>query len=287
MSKVYLGIIAALFIGIATIVGAELAKQLHPIILIIFAYLLSVIFLFPLSFLLKEKLQFKELIKNKKEFLMIVLGMSIIGTLILTFGFSLTPAVHAIFLLRTEPIFVLVFSYFLLKEKITKKKFVLVTMLIIGSFLLITSGELKQFTSIHLGDLLVTLSMGIFAYTYIASKKIMEKINSTTLTLSANLVAGILLFPIILFLTKDLANFTLTNFYYLLTYTLLFFVFGLYFFFKSLKYIKPWIVSCLLTLGLTVGVVFALIWLKDTLTITQWIGGTILLISSYFISKES
>lgn len=281
---VYFGIFASVFVGAGTIFLSKVSKLLNPIIITVFASLFSIVFLVLLSYLFKEKLEFKKLFKYKKELLIIVLGRGIIGAILIAIGFSLTSAIHGLFLLRTEPIFVTLFAFLFFKEKITLKQILLIFTMLLGAFLLITSFNLNAFQSYYLGDLLIILSMAILASVYPATAKIMKHTDSTTLTIATNFLSGLILLPFIFFIPF---NMTLESGILLGAYTLLFFVFGLYFFFKALRSVKPWIVSSLMALELFIGILLALVWIGDKLTWIQWIGGIIILIGAYFITKEA
>lgn len=79
---------------------------------------------------------------HPRDFISIMLLRGVIGVIALTYGFSLTNATRAVFLLRLEPVFVLVASAIFLGEKITSKKIFLSSALIFGAFLITTNGNI-------------------------------------------------------------------------------------------------------------------------------------------------
>lgn len=282
--NVYLGILASIFVGTGVVFASQLAKSLSPILALSFCYILSLPFLLLLSYINREKIQFNRVIFKNKNLWKIILGRSILGSLILIFGFKLTSPINSLFLLRTEPFFVVIASYFLLKQKINFRQFLMMLLMAVGAFIFVTSFNFNVFTSVYLGDILIILAMAILSYTYVATFNMMKSANSMTITFLSNLVAGVVLLPAVLFIPF---KFTQDVIFFLTGYTLLFYVFGLYFFFKSLVHLKPWIVSSLLTLELIAGSTLAFFWLKDTINSTQLFGGIIILLASYFISGEA
>lgn len=156
-----------------------------------------------------------------------------------------------------------------------------------GGFLITTSGDFSVFTEYKIGDLLVILSLAFFAYTYIPCRKLSQKINPLNSTFVTTMLGDLLLIPITLILTP-ISSFYLSSYGILvmMAYALFLGVIGISLWYKSLETVKLWIVSSILTIGTVAGALFAFFWLKETLNTVQIIGGTIVLISSFLISKE-
>jgi probable blue pigment (indigoidine) exporter len=187
---------------------------------------------------------------------------------------------------RLEPIFVIILSYIFLREKPNMKQIVIILIMIFGAFLFSTGGNINIISQTQVGDLIILFSLLFFAYSYIPTKKIGNEINSVTVTTVNNLISGLILFVIMLFLPINLITITIGNIWLLLAYVIFFYVFVLYFLFASMKKTKAWVVSSLLSLSAVVGAFIAYLWLGETMNIIQIIGATIILISSYFIVKK-
>ena len=283
-------VLAAIFIGISVIAGAEASKQINPVAVACISLILSVIFLIPLSFILRERIKIKELIrKNLKNATANMLLRSVLGNIFLYLGFSLTSAIKAVFLLGFEPAFVVIIGFILLKEKISLKQIILIFLIIAGAFLLSTNGRWDIFSTAQIGDLLIIIALFLFACSYIPAQDVVKKTNSATLTVFSNLVGGLILIPIaFIVFNVNVQSLNLTHSVLILIFanTILFSVFGLFCFYNALKSTKKWIVSSLLQLAPIPGAIIAYIWLGDTLNFVQLVGAGIILVSSYLIARE-
>jgi drug/metabolite transporter (DMT)-like permease len=287
LSGEILATLAAIFLGLAIPLGAQGSKQFGTFQIAVYSSLISIVFLVPFSFIIKEKIQIKKYLTSYfKEAIQVVASRSIFGTLLYFYGVSLTTAIHSAFMFRLEPIFVIILSYIFLREKPNMKQIVIILIMIFGAFLFSTGGNINIISQTQVGDLIILFSLLFFAYSYIPTKKIGNEINSVTVTTVNNLISGLILFVIMLFLPINLITITIGNIWLLLAYVIFFYVFVLYFLFASMKKTKAWVVSSLLSLSAVVGAFIAYLWLGETMNIIQIIGATIILISSYFIVKK-
>jgi drug/metabolite transporter (DMT)-like permease len=288
ISGTYFAIFAAALIGASIVFSAEATKQMNPVAFAFVTLLLSVVFLVPLSFVIREKLKLKEILgKNSRNTFASIFLRTVFGNIFLYLGFSLTSAVKAVFLLGFEPAFVVIASVIFLKEKLSSKQIILIIILIIGAFLLSTNGRLDIFSTAQLGDLFVVIAVFLFACSYIPAQDVVKKTNSTTLAIFSNLVGGLILIPVA-FTIFNVQSLNLNSSVIPLIFanTILFSVFALFCFYTALKTTKKWIVSSLLQLAPIPGAIIAYIWLGDTLNFVQLVGAGIILVSSYLIARE-
>ena len=282
-----LAILSSIFIGISVPIAVVASREIGVFQVTAYTSLLSVIFLVALSIIAREKIQFKKaLTKYFKYSISIVIARPIIGSLLLIYGFSLTTAIHSSFMMRLEPIFVTTMSYIFLKDKVSLKQISLIILMIIGAFLLSTSGSIELITQTQIGDLFVILSLLFFSYAYIPAKKIGKEINPMTITIVNNLIGGFALFLIMLFLPINPLSVNFDNAWLLFGFVFSFSVIGLYLYFAALRKTKPWIVSSLLSLSAVVGAAIGYFWLNETINSIQILGAFIILISSYLIAKK-
>lgn len=123
-SVILFAFLSAISIGIGTVFQAEGAKIINPITLVMYATLITALFLYIIIKFSKNKIGIKEMLKNyKKEILTIILLRIVLGSILLSIGLKYTSAVKALVLLRLEPVFIILYGYFLLKEAITKNSF--------------------------------------------------------------------------------------------------------------------------------------------------------------------
>ena len=279
--------VSTVFLAFSIVIGATAAKVIHPLVLITLSSLLSIVFLFILSKLSREKIELRKLFSYKKDLLSLVVSRSLIGTLLLMVGFSMVAAVRAVFLVRLEPILVFIISIFLLKEKIKIKKVGLLIVLLFGALVFATNGSFDVLTTITLGDLIVVLAMLFLAYSYIPSSKLSKKVNTNTLTVGANILQIVVFLPLVLIFIPNQISLGVNSIYLILVYTITFYVLGLFLWFKSLKNIKPWVVASILSLEPIAGALLAFFWLGQTLSTVQIFGGAIMIIATYFIAREN
>lgn len=144
----------------------------------------------------------KKLFYIKLKDTWIFFGAGVLGTLglNLSYNYSITElslSLSAI-LLSLAPIFVVIFSFFLFKEKITSIKIWCMILAIVGSIL--ASGVFEDMTTMHWSfkGIIVGLFAAIFYSLYsIFSKIAMErKYDALTITLYSTLAITIVLFPL-------------------------------------------------------------------------------------------
>lgn len=278
-------LLASIFIGFSFVFSSQANKAMNPITFTMLSSLLSSLILFLGMKLLKRNLGIKKLLKeNYKEVIQIVLFRAFLGSLILNFGMKFTNATRASFLSRLEPMFVLFLSYFFLKEKVKTRQIFLVLSLIFGGFLISFSGDLSTFTTYNLGDLLVVVSLLFFSYSYFPAQKAMKKTSPQTITIVTNFFAGLTLLSFIFLTHSSTLAINTSALFLLLGYTFTFSILGLSLWYLSLKTVKPWIVSSLLSLTPIFSSILAYFWLKEILTKIQLIGASIILLTSFYLS---
>lgn len=283
------GLIAAVlspfFSSIATVFKSGAAKELTPLFVVSIGGIIGSILLFAIAKLLKEKISFEKIKNCWKELSSLIILRFILGELFLTIGLSQTSAVKAIFFTKIEPYFVLLIAWIFLKERIRRKHFVFLTIHLVGALILSTGGNLKFLNQIHVGDLLIILSMGFFASSYTFGAKLSHNLGAITSNALSMGIASLILLPImLLYLPIPLHN--TQGLVYLFVYVFLFNVIALTLWFASLKTVKGWMVSALRYIGPALGAPVAYILFKETLSFTQIIGAGIILTTSFLITRE-
>ena len=156
-------------------------------------------------------------------------------------GLNLTSPIDASIIITSIPVMVLVFSVFLLKEKITFNKMFGITIGGIGAVLLIWYGNTAQGTSSFLGNLLVFLNACSYGLYLVIIKPLMKKYHSITLISWVFLYGFIFMFPFGIgdLLSTDFSSFDL-NTYLVIAYVVVFTTFFAYLFnIYALNYVSP------------------------------------------------
>ncbi len=282
-----LAIISPFFSSIATVLSATATKLLAPIFVSGVGGILGGLILLFSMLIAKEKINLPEIKRNYKDIIKMVFLRGIFGMGMFSIGLSLTDGIKAIFFTKMEPYFVLGLYWFLFKEKIQKSHIFLLAIHVMGAFILSTGGNFLSFGRVQLGDLFVILAMLFFALSYIPGRKLSQNLGAKASTMVTIGIGGTVLFLVSLFFVPShVWDVTSVGWIYLISSTILFNVFGLTFWFASLKNVKGWMVSALRALGPIAGAPFAYFMFKEVLSPLQIIGGLIVIITSALIVRE-
>ena len=142
-----------------------------------FLFWSSVLSLIALLFAAVAKKKVKNFFKYKFHDWLYIVFLGFLGTylyyILLYFGYAQAQGIEVLVLQYSWPIFVVILSIFILKEKFTWKKLLTILLGFTGVFLVMTKGN---FTQIHLEnfwvDILVILAAVAFASFSVLSKKV-------------------------------------------------------------------------------------------------------------------
>ena len=158
----------------------------------------------------------KERVEKKDLFLLLICGFFGVTTNQLFFfhGLNLTSPIDASIIITAIPVMVLVFSAFILKEKITTNKLIGITIGGIGAVLLVWYGKSGGGTSSILGNIFVLINACSYALYLVLVKPLMKKYNPITIITWVFLFGFLFVFPIGIkdVLTTDYSAFTLNTY---------------------------------------------------------------------------
>lgn len=185
-------------------------------------------------------------------------------------GISLTSPIDASIIITATPVIVLIFSFFILKDPITKRKLLGITIGAVGAIFLILYGNKAIGTSSFLGNLCILLNAMSYGLYLVLVKKLMKKYQTITVVSWIFLFGFILVSP---FGIPDILNtnfeaFTL-NTYLTIGYVILFTTFFTYFFnIYALKHVSPSVTSSYIYLQPVVSFILvsilAYVFMQDT-----------------------
>jgi len=144
-------------------------------------------------------------------------------------GINLTSPIDASIIMTATPVIVLIFSFFLLKEPITKNKLLGITIAGLSAVFLILYGKNARGTSSFTGNLFVFLNACCYGLYLVIAKPLMRKYKAITIVCWMFLFGFILVFPFGIgdLLSTDFSTFN-TNTYLTIGYVLLFTTFFAY-----------------------------------------------------------
>lgn len=167
----------------------------------------------------------KEKVAKKDLKLLVLCGLLGVAANQLLFfhGLNLTSPIDASIIITAVPLLVIIFSFFLLKEKITSNKVLGVTLGGVGAIVLIWYGRSAEGTSSLLGNVFIFINACSYGLYLVLVKPLMKKYNTITVISWVFFFGFVFMFP---FGIGDILN---TNFeaFTLNTYlTVTFVVFG-------------------------------------------------------------
>lgn len=185
----------------------------------------------------------KEKVKKKDIVLLAFCGLFGISTNMLLFfhGLSLTSPIDASIIMTATPVIVLILSAFILKEKITKNKYIGILIGAIGAVILIVYGKNAVGTSSFLGNLFVFLNACSYGLYLVLVKPLMKKYKAITVISWVFLFGLIFVFPFGIndLLATNFNEFT-TNTYLAITFVIIGTTFFTYLFnIYALNYVPP------------------------------------------------
>ena len=178
----------------------------------------------------------KEKIDKEDYFRLIVCGVLgiAINQLLYFHGLNLTSPIDASIIYTSVPVLVLIFSYFLLKEKITTTKIAGIIIGGTGALLLIVYGSTSEGTGSLIGNGLIFSNAIFYAFYLVYVKPLMAKYQPITVISWVFLIGFLFMIPVGLndFLATDFEAFTLNTYlviaFVLFATTFLTYLFNIY-----------------------------------------------------------
>ncbi|WOC41024.1 DMT family transporter [Polaribacter sp. HL-MS24] len=288
--------IAILLVSIATLIYGvtfTIAKDVMPLYVKPFGFILirvfgaTAIFWFIGLFVKKEKIEKAD---YKKILLAAVFGIAL-NMLAFFKGLSMTTPISASVMMVTSPIMVLLFSSFILKERIVKRKIIGVVMGLLGTIILITYGNNSDDTASNstLGNFLVFVNAASYGLYLVLVKNLISKYSPITFIKWFYLFGLILVLPFgwteiseISWGTMPISILLKVGFVVVFT-TCLTYLFNLY----GLSKLKPTTVSVFIYLQPVIATIFALSVGSDTLSTTKLFATGIIFLGVYLVTKQA
>jgi drug/metabolite transporter (DMT)-like permease len=212
-------------------------EKIGPSAFVFIRLFCAAILFWMIKFFIKEKIVRKDMLRLA---LCGLLGAAA-NQLLFFNGLNLTSPIDAAIIITTIPVMVLIFSVFLLKEKITRNKLLGIAIGSLGAILLISYGNRSGGTSSLQGNLFVFINACCYGLYLVIVKPLMNKYNSITIISWVFLFGFIFMFPfgIRQLLSTDFASFDL-NTYLVIGYVVIFTTFFAYLFnIYALNHVSP------------------------------------------------
>ena len=258
--------------------------QIGPYFTVWGPMLLSIFMLFP--FVIKDYKQYQRKLKDFNIFIPLVILGAFPSQVLMTFGTRYSLASNAAILVLALPILTTVLAYLILKERMTRVKWLCFGIAIIGVILCCVN-DIRQmdFSSRYaLGNLLIFLALVGNAYYNVGCKKIAHRFSGMEMVFYTYVVMVILLTPFVIYYESDvfarIPHFTLDTWIgFLGTLTFFHNFLSMVLFFIALKQLEATDVAISNYLITFFGVPIAAIWLGEKLGAQAIAGGVLVLIS--------
>ena len=208
---------------------------------------------------------------------------TLFADLIYFYALAKIPVINAVLIGHMQPIFLILFGFFILKDdKITKFDYIGIFLMIVSG-LLVTTKTIINLANLRLGtsgDLLVLSATVAWATTAIAMRKYLKDMNAGVVTFYRYLIASIVFVVYLLYNS----SISLQNIYQILVGIVV--GIGTILYYEGLKRIKAAQVGALELSTPFFAAIFSFFILKETTTIMQIFGIFLLVLGVYFLSKH-
>jgi drug/metabolite transporter (DMT)-like permease len=238
-------------------------------------------FIFP-----SEKVERRDLFKMA---LCAVFGVAI-NQILFFEGLNLSTPINASIIITAIPVMILIFSHYILKDKITTIKVLGIILGAAGALLVILSAGKGDFKSgTMLGNLLIFINAASWALYLVLIKPLMEKYDSMTIMKWVFFFGLIIIFP---FTFKSFAESSFVTIPFNIWMSVLFVVFAAtiiaYFLNNySLKTVSPSVNGIYIYLQPLVASIVAILFGKDQLTVIKTIAAILIMAGVYFVTRRS
>ncbi|UCF49180.1 MAG: DMT family transporter [Thermoplasmatales archaeon] len=226
-------------------------------------------------------------IKISKKDIAPIIYIALVATLFADFMYvyslSQVPVVNAVIIGHLQPIFIVIFGFFILKtDKLSYYDYIGIILLILSG-ILVTTRNLENLMSLRLGtigDLFVLSATIAWATTAIATRKYVRHLNTGVLSFYRFSIAAVVL-SIFLIMNN---RFFVANLYQVAVGIII--GIGTILYYESLKRIKAAQTSALELSTPVFATILAYFMLSETPTNMQFIGVALLLLGLFFISRR-
>ena len=179
------------------VIASGIKEHIPPVGLAFWRWTLACLVLTP--FAIKSTIENFKIVKQHIRYLALtaVLGITVFNTLIYFAG-KTTTAVNLSLIAISIPLFIVVLSRIIFKEKVSNLKIVGIAIIITGVLVLISKGSLNTLLHINfaIGDILMLFACFFFAYYTILVRKKPAELSPKVFLLSVFVIGTILLFPL-------------------------------------------------------------------------------------------
>ncbi len=278
-------ILCAVLVGSISTASKPVLVTANPIMYGALVYLLAALSSVPLSYKVKG---FQVKARDWPLILAITVSGSILAPSLFFTGLRQTTASDTAILSNSETIFTVLFALIFFKEKLRKRGYLAIALVLTGVFIVTTNLQFSDsfFDLKKEGNLLIISSMALWALDNNISKIATHRIDVSRLVQIKGLIGGAVL--LIFALSANFSfGITLLEIPNLLLVGLVGFGIALYLFLHSLKRIGTVKTMLIYSTGTIFGLLFASIFLHEKIGVYQIPAIALMLAGIYLVTKES
>jgi len=280
----FLILLTAFISGISIVINRFFVVKTDPLLFTAVRALIIGIVFFLISLYISRSRSVKFNKVSWKYLILIgIIGGSLAFWLFFT-GLKLTTAGRAAFLHKTLPIYAAILAVIFLKEKIKKKQWIAMVIMLVGLLLMQLS---KLSYEIRIGDLMVLGATVLWAVENTLAKKVMDKKESNWVVTFSRMFFGSLILLGVIFLTGKtdlLLSLTLQQMIYIGISTIFLFLY-VFTWYWGLKYINLSKASTILLIAPVISLILGIVWLGEQVLALQLAGSALILVGAYVVAR--
>jgi drug/metabolite transporter (DMT)-like permease len=272
LQGLFLVILSMIIYGLNPVFANYLVKNIDPFLLAGASFLIASI---PLLVQLVVSKDLHYLYKGKfLKSLLFVTAFALVGDTLFFLGTYLTTGINTAILLQLEPIYALILASIFLGEIIKARQIFAVLTVVLGAIIIVNKGT----ESLNVGDIFIITAPLFYQLSHLTAKNILNKISNVTIVPAARLLyGGILLTTFALFIKPELVSgISFTNFNNIILYGL-YLSLDYFLWYQVLKRLPLSVASAFLPFSIIVSILGAMLLLKETITLPQYLGASLVL----------
>lgn len=266
-------VVAAILFGCVSTIAKPLLATIDPIILSSIIYLIAGIFFTPVASRTRSEIKFKYygLIVTS------AVSGAAIAPILFFLGLELSTAADTSLLANGETVFSILFALLFFKERLKPIGYIAVTMILAGVFLVSTNLEFNSSVfNLNIGNVLVILSTILWGFDNNICKIIARQVDVSRLIQLKALIGGTILMGTIFILGIPF-KIQSDQIPPIIIVAVFGFAISLYLYLHSIKRIGVVKASSLLSLSAVFGLVFAILFLHESIGTSQLVAITVMI----------
>jgi drug/metabolite transporter (DMT)-like permease len=260
-------IVAALLFGSVSTIAKPMLSTIDPIILSSMIYLIAGVFFTPVASKIRSKIT--------RRYYSLIITSAVAGAAIAPvmffLGLKLSSAADTALLANGETVFSILFALLIFKERLTPIGYVAVSLILFGVFLVTSNLDFDSLIfTLNIGNVFVIASTIIWGFDNNICKIIARQVDVSKLIQLKALIGGSILLGTVLILGIPI-NIQSVQLIPIVVLGVFGFAISLYLYLHSIKRIGVIKASSLLSLSAVFGLVFAILFLHEVLSINQLI----------------